>query len=521
MAKAKAKITKRPKARGTRKSSPKLQAAREVCVNQSKKTAGAKKMARAIPVLIAGREAYPEKTFPVLDKYTGDAFEEVSIAGPVEVEQALEVAAGAKDEMAAMPAHKRAEIIKRAAGILWERRESLTKLIAREAGKPYRYAKAEAERTVENLEYCAEEAKRIHGETIPVDAGKSGEGRWGFYERFPIGVVAAISPFNFPLNLAAHKLGPAVAAGCPVILKPASATPLSGLELGKAFIEAGLPEGALSVLPGPGGEIGDLLVGDPRVSKVSFTGSRTVGEGIIRKAGMKRVTLELGGNSAVVIDEDIGSLDYIVKRCTLGAFYNQGQVCISVQRIYVHQKHYDEFLGRLVESAKKLKIGNPVEPDTDIGPMISEAEAQRVQSWVQEAVDQGARVICGHQRQGAIYPPTVVIKARPDMKIVKDEIFGPATVVFPVESFEEGVRLADDSQYGLQSGIFTTNIDRALAAVRKLNVGGVMINDFPSYRIDHMPYGGNKGSGLGREGARFAIEEMTAIRAVIVNLIRN
>ncbi len=476
------------------------------------------RMARAIPMILAGREAYTEKTLSVLDKYTGQAFEEVCAAGQAELEQALAAASQAKTIMSELPAHKRAEIIRKAAAILWDRRESLTKLIAREAGKPYRYAKAEAERTVENLEYCAEEAKRIHGETIPVDAGKSGEGRWGFYERYPIGVVAAISPFNFPLNLAAHKLGPAIAAGCPVILKPASATPLCGLELGRAFLEAGLPEGALSVLPGPGAEIGDALVTDPRVSKVSFTGSRAVGQGIIKKAGMKRVTLELGGNSAVVIDEDIDSIDYIVKRCTLGAFYNQGQVCISVQRIYVHRRHHQEFVEKFVAAAKALKLGNPVEPDTDIGPMISEAEARRVQDWVQESIDGGAWVLCGHQRKGAVYLPTVVVDAEPDMKVVKDEIFGPVAVVVPIDTFEEGVRLAEDSVYGLQAGIFTTNIDRALAAARKINVGGVMINDFPSYRIDHMPYGGNKGSGLGREGARFAIEEMTTLRAVIFNL---
>lgn len=477
-------------------------------------------MAAKVPLILAGKEIYTEEIFPVLDKYSSEIIAEVSRAGGSELKKALKAAESCLEVMANLPAHRRAEIIRKAAGILWERRETLTKLIAREAGKPYRYARAEAERTVENLEYCAEEAKRIHGETIPVDAGKSGEGRWGFYERFPIGIVAAISPFNFPLNLAAHKLGPAVAAGCPVILKPASATPLSGLELGRAFMEAGLPEGALSVLPGPGGEIGDLLVADPRVSKVSFTGSRAVGEGIIQKAGMKRVTLELGGNSAVVIDEDIDSLDYIVKRCTLGAFYNQGQVCISIQRIYVHRRHYDEFVAKFVESAKNLKIGNPVEADTDIGPMISEAEAVRVQAWVEEAVEGGAKVLCGHKRQGSIYLPTVVAEARAEMKIVKDEIFGPVAVVFPVNSFEEGVALCDQSVYGLQAGIFTNNVNRALAAARRINVGGVMVNDFPSYRIDHMPYGGNKGSGLGREGARFAIEEMTTLRAVIFNFNR-
>ena len=456
----------------------------------------------------------------MVDKYTGEPFAEVAIPTGDQLERAIAAAAGARTTMADLPAYRRAEIIRTAAGILSSQKEELTVTIAREAGKPYRYAKAEVERTIENLEYCAEEAKRIHGETVPVDAGRSGEGRWGYYERFSIGVVAAISPFNFPLNLAAHKVGPAVAAGCPVILKPATATPLSGLALGRAFAHAGLPEGGLSVLPGPGGEVGETLASDPRIEKVSFTGSRAVGQRLVGVAGMKRVTLELGGNSAVVIDETTEDMDYAARRCVLGAFYNQGQVCISVQRIYVHQKLYDTFLDKFLSETRKLKIGNPVEPGTEIGPMISQTEAERVQCWVDEAVQQGARALCGGRHDGNVYHPTILIGAKPDMKVVRDEIFGPVAVVQGVPSFEEGVRLADDSQYGLQAGIFTSNIDRVLQAVRRLNVGGVMVNDIPSYRIDHMPYGGNKGSGLGREGAKFAIEEMTTLRMVIFNLKR-
>jgi acyl-CoA reductase-like NAD-dependent aldehyde dehydrogenase len=467
---------------------------------------------------IAGHPSVSGKRFKVRDKYSGETIAEVQAAEGPQIGEAIAAAEGARQIMADLPAHRRAAIIRAAAGIIERQKEQLTDTIAREAGKPFRYARAEVERCVENLEYISEEAKRIHGETLPIDAGRSGEGRVGYYERHPIGVVAAITPFNFPLNLAAHKVAPAIAAGCPVILKPATATPLSGIALVKAFIEAGLPPEAISVLPGPGGEVGDLLIKDRRISKVSFTGSREVGEHIVKNAGLKRLTMELGSNSAVVIDEDIESMDYAVKRCILGAFYNQGQVCISVQRIYVHQSRYAEFLEKFAAGTQKLKIGNPLDQDTDIGPMIAESEADRVQQWVKEAVAQGAGAVCGGSREGNIYRPTILTNTKPEMKVVREEIFGPVAVVEKVSSFEEGIAQCDRSQYGLQAGVFTSNINRALAAVKRINAGGIMINDFPSYRIDHMPYGGNKNSGLGREGAKFAIEEMTTLRMVIFNL---
>jgi len=469
-------------------------------------------------LIIGGREAESSKTQKVFDKYTNEAIAEIFVAGPTETDRALSCAADARRVMADLPAHRRAAIIRKAAAILEGKKEELAIMISREAGKPLRYSLAEVERCVENIEYISEEAKRIHGETMPIDAGKSGEGRVGYYERHPIGVVAAITPFNFPLNLAAHKVAPAIAAGCPVILKPATATPLSGIELARAFLEAGLPQEAISVLPGSGNEVGEMLIKDERVSKVSFTGSREVGEHIVRNAGLKRVTMELGSNSAVLIDEDIEDMNYAVKRCVLGAFYNQGQVCISVQRIYVHQSRYAEFMEKFVAGTQRLKIGNPLDQDTDIGPMIAESEADRVQDWVKEAVAQGAEAVCGGRREGNIYHPTILINTKPEMKVVRDEIFGPVVVVEKVSSFEEGIIKCDQSQYGLQAGIFTTNINRALTAIKRINVGGILINDFPSYRIDHMPYGGNKNSGLGREGAKFAIEEMTTLRMVIFNM---
>ncbi len=468
-------------------------------------------------LIIGGKEVETDKKSKVFDKYSGEQIAEVSIATEKEVELALEKAVKAKKSMANLPAHRRAEIILKAVEIIRQKRDFLGKLIAMEAGKPIKYALGEVDRCIENLTFAAEEARRIHGETFPVDASKAGENRYGFYERFPIGVVVAISPFNFPLNLAAHKVGPAVASGCPVILKPAGVTPLSGIELIKAFVEAGVPEGGVSVLPGSGSIVGEMLIKDRRVSKISFTGSREVGEHITKTAGLKKVTMELGSNSPVIVDKDIVDLDYAVKRCVLGAYYNQGQVCISVQRIYVHRELYNSFLEKFIEETNKQIVGNPLDEKTDIGPMISEAEAIRVESWINEAQKDGAKVLTGGKRDGVVFLPTVITNAGEDMRIVKDELFAPAVVIMPVDSFEEGVERADNSEYGLQAGVFTKDVNKAMFAFKNINTGGVMINDIPSFRVDQMPYGGNKGSGLGREGARFAIEDMTVLKAAIFN----
>ena len=469
------------------------------------------------PLIIGGKEIESSKKANVFDKYSGKPVAEVSVATEKEVEEAIQLAYGSRKTMASLPAHKRAEIIFKAVEIIKSKREYLGKLIASEAGKPLKYALGEVDRCVENLTFAGEEAKRIHGETFPVDASKAGENRYGFYERFPIGVVVAISPFNFPLNLAAHKIGPAIAAGCPVILKPAGVTPLSGIELIKAFVEAGVPEGAISCLNGSGSVVGEMLIRDNRVAKISFTGSREVGEHITKVAGLKKVTMELGSNAAVLIDEDLENFDYAVDRCVLGAYYNQGQVCISVQRIYVIKSLFEKFVSEMVAKTEKLVVGNPLDLNTDVGPMISEAEAIRVESWINQAVEQGAKIVTGGKREGAVYSPTVIINANDEMKIVKEELFAPAVVIQPVDSFEEGVERIDNSAFGLQAGIFTSNVNKAFDAFKEINVGGVMINDIPSFRVDHMPYGGNKGSGLGREGAKFAIEDMTVLKAVIFN----
>ena len=476
---------------------------------------------KTYPLILGGHMMETPKKQRVTDKFSGETFAEVSLAGDEELEQALTAAEKAQGALAALPAHERSRLILDARDNLAAKKDKLAKIIAREAGKPLKYAGGEVARCLENLTFAAEEAKRIHGETLPLDASTAGENRTGFYERFPIGVVAAISPFNFPLNLAAHKVAPAIAAGCPVILKPAGLTPISGIELIRAFVEAGAPEGAVSVVPGPGSVVGEKLVTDPRIAKITFTGSRMVGTHITQVAGLKKVTMELGSNSGVVVDKDCSRMDYAVKRCVLGAFYNQGQVCISVQRIFVHEKNIAEFTEKFVAATENLVVGNPLDEATDVGPIISEPELARIENWLTEARKQGAEILIGGNRDGNVLTPAVIVNARPDMRIMKEELFAPAVVIHPVSSFEEGIRLLDDSSYGLQAGIFTDNVDKALNAVSRVNVGGVMINDIPAFRVDHMPYGGNKGSGLGREGAKFAIEDMTTLRMVVFNRNRN
>ncbi|NTW36254.1 MAG: aldehyde dehydrogenase family protein, partial [Syntrophobacteraceae bacterium] len=343
----------------------------------------------------------------------------------------------------------------------------------------------------------------------------TGEGRLGFYLRSPVGVVAAVTPFNFPLNLVAHKVGPALAAGCCVVLKPASTTPLTALRLGEILEEAGLPPGVFNVVVGSGDTVGDWLVTHPLVSKVSFTGSPSVGEAIIRRAGLKRVTLELGNNSGTIIEPD-ADLDDAVPRCVMSAFANSGQVCISLQRLYVHRAIAADFTRRFVEATGKLVVGNPLDRDCDVGPMISESEAARVEAWVKEAVAEGARVLIGGKREGAMFQPTVLADVRPEMKVMCIEAFAPLVSIYEHERFEDAVRMVDDSPYGLQAGVYTRDIGKALRAVDQINAGGIMINDTSIFRVDHMPYGGIKMSGLGREGVRFAVEEMTNLKMVVI-----
>lgn len=451
----------------------------------------------------------------VMDKYTGETIGRVPMASREAVERAITAAYEAFPGYSRTPAHLRSGLLNKTANLLERDRLELTTLLCREVGKPWKFSSAEVDRAIETFRFSAEEARRIHGETIPMDASSSGEGRFGFYLRNPVGVVAAITPFNFPLNLVAHKVGPALAAGNTVVLKPASATPLVALALAGVLKEAGLPSGVLNVVVGPGSTVGDWLVSDPRVAKVSFTGSPAVGEAIIRKAGLKKVTMELGNNSATIVEPD-ANLDAAVPRCVVSAFANSGQVCISLQRLYVHRAIYREFTRRFVEATERLSVGNPLDKSCDIGPMIDEAEAVRAESWIGEAVSGGAMVLAGGSRDGRTLYPTVLTNVGPRMKVMCMEAFAPLVCICEYESFEDAVEMVEDSEYGLQAGIFTNDLSKAFYAMDRINVGGVMVNDTSTFRLDHMPYGGNKKSGLGREGVRFAIDEMTAIKMVTI-----
>lgn len=453
---------------------------------------------------------------PVMDKFTGEVIGQVPMSSTETVERAIASAHEAFPGFSRTPAHLRAAILSKTADLLKQHREEFTTLLCREVGKPWKYAFLEVSRAVETFRLSAEEAKRIHGETVPMDAGPSGEGRYGFYLRSPIGVVAAITPFNFPLNLTAHKVGPALAAGNTIVLKPASLTPLTAIRLSEILEQAGLPPRTLNVIVGPGSTVGNRMVSDPRISKVSFTGSPAVGEAIIRRAGLKKVTMELGSNSATIIEPD-ANLDEAVPRCVVSAFANSGQICISLQRLYVHRSISREFTTRFVEATSKLKVGNPLDRNCDIGPMIDEAEAIRAESWIGEAVAQGATVLVGGNRAGRTLYPTILTDVRPDMKVMCAEVFAPLVSICEYDTFEDAVRMVDDSPYGLQAGIFTNDLSKAFYAVDHINAGGIMINDTSTFRLDHMPYGGNKMSGLGREGVRFAIDEMTTIKMIMIN----
>ncbi len=470
---------------------------------------------RAYRLPIAGEWFGNGQSMPVLDKYTGEVIGTVPVASGEAVDTALSAAQSAFVSFSRMPAHGRAAILEKAADLLVSDRDEMAHLLVREVGKPWKQAVREVERAIGILKLSAEEAKRIHGETIAMDVATGGEGRLGFYIRCPVGVVAAITPFNVPLVLVAHKLGPCVAAGNSMVLKPASATPLSAIRLAEIFQEAGLPPCVLNIVVGSGSAVGDLLVSDRRVAKISFTGSVPVGLSITRKAGLKKVTMELGSNSGTIVEPD-ANLDEAAVRCVASAFANAGQICISVQRLYVHKSIFPEFTKRLVDETSKLMVGNPLDADCDVGPMIDEKEAKRAESWIGEAVSGGARVLIGGKREGSVLYPTVLTDVHRDMKVVCMEAFAPLVSVIAYDRFEDAVEMVDDSPYGLQAGIFTSDIRKALYAVERINAGGIVINDTSSTRFDHCPYGGNKMSGLGREGVRFAIDEMTNIKMVVI-----
>jgi acyl-CoA reductase-like NAD-dependent aldehyde dehydrogenase len=468
-------------------------------------------------LFIGGRWVEGGRRIEVTNKYSGDVIGTVPEARREDVDAAIQAATDAAPAMAALPAFRRAEILGRAARLLHERREEIARTIAGEAGKALKYARAEAERGVTTFTIASEEARRLHGETIPLDAVEAGEGYFGFTVRRPVGVIAAISPFNFPLNLVAHKVAPALAAGNTVVLKPATTTPLTAVLMCQVLEQAGLPPGAINLIVGPGGTLGEWLVSDPRVNKVTFTGSPAVGKRITEIAGIKKVTLALGNTSPVIVAPD-ADLEFAARRCAVGAFYNSGQVCISVQRIYSQRPVYEPFTERFVRASEALVVGDPLDERVDVGPMIDAREADRIEGWVREAQAGGARVLTGSRREGSVYWPTVLAEVQPEMKVVAEEAFAPVASVIACDDFEDALAQADATPFGLQVGVFTKDIQRVFQAVRRLNFGGVIINDTPVFRADHMPYGGNRQSGLGREGVRYAMEEMTNLQMVAIRL---
>ena len=453
----------------------------------------------------------------ITNKYTGDTVGEITQATDQDVHDAVTAACDAAPILAELPSHRRADILAKTACLLRADKNAISTLIAQEAGKAIRFARGEVDRAVSALTIASEEAKRISGEVVPLDAVPSGEGFFGMWLRRPIGVVAAITPFNFPLNLVVHKVAPAIAAGNSVVIKPAEQTPLSAVKLCEYFAEAGIPAGGINLVHGPGPTVGQQLVADARVRKISFTGSRAVGDEIIRTAGIKKVTLELGNTSPVIVAPD-ADLEAVAKRCAFGAFYYSGQVCISTQRIYAQGRTIEPLTERFVRETEALRVGDPLDETVTVGPMIHESEAKRIENWVNEAQSEGARVLTGARREGATYWPTVLDNVTDSMKVVAHETFAPVASLITADTFEESLARANATQYGLQAAIFTKDIDRVFHAVKHLDFGGVVVNEMPAFRADHMPYGGNRQSGLGREGIRYAIEDMTNIQMISIKL---
>jgi acyl-CoA reductase-like NAD-dependent aldehyde dehydrogenase len=415
-----------------------------------------------------------------------------------------------------LPAFERQRVLRRISASILERKEEFARTLAQEAGKPIKAARTEVERAIFTFNIAAEESTRIYGEYLPLDWQESTAGRWGIVRRFPLGPIAGITPFNFPINLVAHKVAPAIAAGCSMVLKPAPQTPLCSLLLAECVQQAGWPDGGLNVLPLSNEDAG-LLVTDERIKLISFTGSVPVGWDIKRRAGKKKVVLELGGNAAVIVHSD-ADLEYAAERCVTGGFAYAGQTCISVQRILVEHSVYGRFTDLFVAGVKKLKTGDPLDDSTDVGPLIRESDAIRTTSWIDEAVRAGARLLCGGGRNKLVVEPTVLTGTKPDMKVNCQEVFGPIVTVEPYKSFDDALRRVNHSAYGMQAGVFTRDAKLLFQAFEELEVGGVIAGDVPSFRIDQMPYGGIKDSGFGREGLRYAIEEMTEPKLMVMNL---
>ena len=435
-------------------------------------------------------------------------------ATEAQYEEAVTAAVAAFRETRVLPIYERSRALREISAGIKDRREELGRILSLEAGKPIRDALTEVDRSVFTFRLAAEEAERMVGEVIPLDLVAASRGRFGVTRRFPIGPVAGISPFNFPLNLAAHKIAPAIAAGCSIVLKPATKDPLTILTVAEIIDAAGLPAGSVSVLPMTR-ELGDRMVSDPRFKLLTFTGSPTVGWRMKERAGKKKVVLELGGNAAVIIDKT-ADVAWAVKRILVGGFSYAGQSCISVQRIFVHETVADAFREQLVEGVKRLKVGDPLDPTTDLGPLVDAPNAVRTQRWVDEAVAAGGEVLVGGKANGAFFEPTVLANVPATAQVCSNEAFAPLVVLFTFSDFDEAIAEVNDSAFGLQTGVFTNDLSHAWQAFNELEVGGVVMNDISSYRVDHMPYGGIKDSGLGREGLRWSIEDMTELKLMVV-----
>ncbi len=466
------------------------------------------------PFYLANEPQQPNADLEVKNKYSGETATRVALADAAVIDEAIECSVKATVPMRRLPAYKRAEILHHCVRRFQERYDELAYSLCIEAGKPIRDARGEVTRLIDTFRIAAEEAVRIGGEYMPLDISARADGYESIWKRVPVGPCSFISPFNFPLNLAAHKVAPAIAVGCPFVLKPASYTPIGALLIAEILAETDLPKGAFSVLP-VRREGADLFTSDSRLKHLSFTGSQDVGWQLKAKAGKMKVVLELGGNAGCIVDQGT-DLEYAADRITLGAFYQSGQSCISVQRVYVHESLYDDLLPMLVERADNLKAGDPTKEDTTLGPIISEGDAIRLEEWTAEAVEHGAKLLCGGERVGVFFDATWLENVDPKDKVSCKEVFGPIATIKPFSDYQQAIAEVNDSDYGLQTGIFTKNMDHAWYAWNELEVGGVVINDIPSFRVDSMPYGGVKDSGIGREGVRFAMEDMTEIRLMVI-----
>lgn len=463
-------------------------------------------------LFIDGKWIERDRKLPVFNKYSQEVIAEISVAAESDV--TASAAAAKKALKKPFPPYERFKVLKQASELLLERKERIANVLVQEVGKPLTESIGEVERAALTLEVSAEEAKRIHGEGVPIESAPGSENRKALTIKAPVGVVAAITPFNVPLNLVCHKVGPGLAAGNSVILKPAEETSISALLLAEIFEEAGLPVGRLNVLTGEGAEIGEYLTSNQEINMYTFTGSPSVGQIIRENTGIRKVALELGNNSATIVHRD-ADIEISAAAAAQKSFNNAGQVCISVQRVFVHESIYESFLEKMIETTKALKVGDPADASTNIGPMIAEKEAIRVENWVDEAISQGAKLQVGGKRDGVFYQPTILTNVNQEMKVCRNEVFGPVVAVDTYHDEDEVIEKVNDSEYGLQAGLFTNDLSFVMKAAEQIEVGGLIINDTSGYRVDHMPYGGVKKSGTGKEGPKYAMKEMTEEKLIV------